>query len=171
MQGINMGLYFPITVAGITSLLVPEYYEIERCSLIIFSLVYFIMFKSINKVWNQGEEVLFLEDYIKIITNVIEEDWIFSLPFSCNKKSLKPAYLLSLGLTVDRQGLEPWTPWLRVRCSTSWASGPFFVLSFNEYSTRYKKMQHFFWKNSKIFLFIDFQTKCNPHISLRLHSL
>ena len=74
MQGINIGLYFPITVAGITSLLVPEYYEIERCSLIIFSLVYFIMFKSINKVWNQGEEVLFLEDYIKIITNVIEED-------------------------------------------------------------------------------------------------
>ena len=71
MQGINIGLYFPITVAAITSLLVPEYFENEK--LIIFSLVFFIMFKSINKVWNQGEEVLFLEDYIKIITSVIEE--------------------------------------------------------------------------------------------------
>ena len=24
---------------------------------------------------------------------------------------------------VHHQGLEPWTPWLRVRCSTSWANG------------------------------------------------
>ena len=26
---------------------------------------------------------------------------------------------------VHHQGLEPWTPWLRVRCSTSWANGAY----------------------------------------------
>ena len=26
-------------------------------------------------------------------------------------------------VVVHLQGLEPWTPWLRVRCSTSWAKG------------------------------------------------
>ena len=25
---------------------------------------------------------------------------------------------------VDHQGFEPWTPWLRVRCSASWAKNP-----------------------------------------------
>ena len=27
-------------------------------------------------------------------------------------------------LVVDHQGLEPWARWLRVSCSTNWASGP-----------------------------------------------
>ena len=26
---------------------------------------------------------------------------------------------------MHRQGFEPWTPWLRVRCSTNWASGAY----------------------------------------------
>ena len=29
---------------------------------------------------------------------------------------------------VHHQGLEPWTPWLRVRCSTSWANGAYRTL-------------------------------------------
>ena len=28
-------------------------------------------------------------------------------------------------LFVHPQGFEPWTPWLRVRCSTNWATGAF----------------------------------------------
>ena len=28
---------------------------------------------------------------------------------------------------VHHQGLEPWTPWLRVRCSTNWANGAYFA--------------------------------------------
>ena len=31
------------------------------------------------------------------------------------------------GHMVHLQGLEPWTPWLRVRCSTSWAKGAYRV--------------------------------------------
>ena len=31
-------------------------------------------------------------------------------------------------ILVDHQGFEPWTPWLRVRCSASWASGPWHEL-------------------------------------------
>ena len=39
--------------------------------------------------------------------------------------------LLGLRMSlVDDQGLEPWTPWLRVRCSASWANHPYsFVFS------------------------------------------
>ena len=31
-----------------------------------------------------------------------------------------------LSVLVHHQGLEPGTPWLRVRCSTNWANGAFF---------------------------------------------
>ena len=31
----------------------------------------------------------------------------------------------STNYQIHHQGLEPWTPWLRVRCSTSWANGAY----------------------------------------------
>ena len=33
----------------------------------------------------------------------------------------------SKNLLVRRQGVEPWTPWLRVRCSTNWASDAYYI--------------------------------------------
>ena len=36
------------------------------------------------------------------------------------------------GTRVRLQGLEPCTPWLRVRCSTKWARGAFYLALFTE---------------------------------------
>ena len=47
---------------------------------------------------------------------------------STDPKALSPQnqyFMLPGGECVHRQGLEPWTPWLRVRCSTNWASGAY----------------------------------------------
>ena len=32
-------------------------------------------------------------------------------------------------LSVRDQGLEPWTPWLRVRCSTNWANRAYLIVA------------------------------------------
>ena len=37
-------------------------------------------------------------------------------------RSLRPLDQRAI-LMVHHHGLEPWTPWLRVRCSTNWANG------------------------------------------------
>ena len=34
---------------------------------------------------------------------------------------------------VDQQGLEPWTHWLRVNCSTNWATGPYYKFFTNKH--------------------------------------
>ena len=45
-----------------------------------------------------------------------------SLNLETEKKN--PGSLIFRGFLVGHPGLEPGTPWLRVRCSTSWANGP-----------------------------------------------
>ena len=49
---------------------------------------------------------------------------------SKHEKSTAPAAPMSAKtvLLMRLQGLEPWTPWLRVRCSTNWASGAYIKL-------------------------------------------
>ena len=43
-----------------------------------------------------------------------------------NEPFFKGLIVVSPLLLVHHQGLEPGTPWLRVRCSTNWANGAFF---------------------------------------------
>ena len=47
------------------------------------------------------------------------------LAFRVQKNTVPAAIALSAKtvLSVRLQGFEPWTPWLRVRCSTNWAKG------------------------------------------------
>ena len=49
------------------------------------------------------------------------------LSFSHTKKAPSPEllWLQKRYFQVRLQGLEPWTPWLRVRCSTNWAKGAY----------------------------------------------
>ena len=51
--------------------------------------------------------------------------------------------LCRLCLLVHLQGLEPWTPWLRVRCSTNWAKGAY-PCEQRYYSRCFSDLQPFF---------------------------
>ena len=42
-------------------------------------------------------------------------------------------------LFVRLQGLEPWTPWLRVRCSTSWARSAYLISAMKKFSYSWRK--------------------------------
>ena len=50
--------------------------------------------------------------------------------FKTKKPQPNSSSSVKLGPSVRRQGFEPWTPWLRVRCSTNWASGAYFVFRY-----------------------------------------
>ena len=52
---------------------------------------------------------------------------------SLKVKAFLPRGRNFLPLLVHHQGLEPWTPWLRVRCSTNWASGVYFYIRINKF--------------------------------------
>ena len=92
-------------------------------------------------------------------------------------KKPKTRHFASLRPSVDRQGLEPWTPWLRVRCSTNWASGPFILfcavhqrLDYNNKVTDecqhlFSNFFNFFWIFSQrrtVAIFLDFSCAKTP---------
>ena len=51
-------------------------------------------------------------------------------PFVFNTRANGPFHQPLYPFLVHHQGLEPGTPWLRVRCSTNWANGAYLSLCF-----------------------------------------
>ena len=69
-----------------------------------------------------------------------------------HKKSTNPNNLMfKLVPLVRLQGLEPWTPWLRVRCSSNWANGPICFLREAQTELYYRNIviASIFWKKNK----------------------
>ena len=87
-----------------------------------------------------------------------ERDASLIFPVFRHKKSTDPTVVLqNRYFRVRDQGFEPWTPWLRVRCSASWANRACSVCSFWAvpqrkiyYTAWFSKMQALF------FIFLDF---------------
>ena len=63
-------------------------------------------------------------------------------PYSDIKKTLIALYQSRSFNMVIRQRLELWTHWLRVSCSTNWASGPVLVI-ISKYIMKVNKIIHF----------------------------
>ena len=57
-----------------------------------------------------------------IITGVLGDSPLFKTKIGKIVQNIFPTCF------VHPQGFEPWTPWLRVRCSTNWATGATFVV-------------------------------------------
>lgn len=51
-----------------------------------------------------------------------------SLPPQKSKNGMPACHSLILICMVGSQGLEPWTRWLRVTCSTNWAKSPYLMM-------------------------------------------
>ena len=63
------------------------------------------------------------------------------------EKKKKACWIQAFSL-VHHQGLEPWTPWLRVRCSTNWANGALLICShFQVHCLLYS----FYWVRQPLF--------------------
>ena len=97
------------------------------------------------------------------------DTFIFHFPIK-HKNTVPAAIALSAKTVflVRLQGFEPWTPWLRVRCSTSWAKGAYsfvlfsvvkFCITLNASDIIYNSrlnVNRFFQKNQIFFYFIYF---------------
>ena len=61
----------------------------------------------------------------------LTQDWYFTgNEITCvhsEKRKRSWNHWNSKTFVVDDQGFEPWTPWLRVRCSASWANHPYAI--------------------------------------------
>ena len=73
----------------------------------------------------------------------------FAEPFSYQHENR--GLLSTLYYLVHHQGFEPWTPWLRVRCSASWANGAHRIDLFWADCCQRKQSYHFILSMSRIF--------------------
>ena len=77
--------------------------------------------------------------------------------------SVRPFQTSHRSFLVHHHGLEPWTHWLRVSCSTNWANGAYFLVKKKvckeNFTERYRAVPSIFTTESVRFSLYTFKTE------------